>query len=53
MSIRAYTWAEFNAWMQVTDRAERRDRAARLIDSFHAARGEIDALNKLVEKLDG
>lgn len=52
MRLRAYTWAEFNAWVQVTARAERRERAVRLVDGFLAARGEMDGFKKHLDALD-
>lgn len=53
MALRRLTWAEFNAWVQVTNRAENARRAAACIDIFHAARGEVSSFEKHLEKLHG
>lgn len=51
MRVRRYTWAEFDAWLVVTARAERLQRCAATLDAFHATRGEIAAFEKHLEKL--
>lgn len=46
------TWAEYSAWLTVTDRIERRHRAASVLDSAHAFGGG-DPLKAHLEALDG
>lgn len=53
MALRRLTWAEFNAWVQVTNRAELARRHAACFDTYQAARGDLENFEKYLGTLNG